>query len=219
MSIERHCDDVDLPAITRRTRTEASMLILLRHGRTKANAGGLLQGRIDPSLDNLGQRQAAAAARWIGPVDRIVSSPLVRAQETAGAFGAPLEIDPRFAELDYGDWEGRPVSDVEPEVWKTWRSDLDFRPPNGETLNELGVRTRLGLDDLIEDAAQRDVVVVSHVSPIKASVAWALGVDDAATWRMYLGQAAICRIDVRGGSGRLVEFNSTAPLRDVEEAD
>lgn len=192
------------------------MLIMLRHGRTQANAKGLLQGRIDPDLDDLGQRQAAAAAAWIGSVDRVIASPLARAQQTAAAFGVAVETDERFIELDYGDWEGVPVRDVPADTWASWRSDLDFRPPGGETLNELGARVRDGLTDLAARAADETVVVVSHVSPIKASVAWALGVDDAATWRTMLGQAAVCRIRIAGPTPTLIEFNSTAHLNDLD---
>ncbi|MBT4677856.1 MAG: hypothetical protein HOB67_08430, partial [Acidimicrobiaceae bacterium] len=52
------------------------MLFVLRHGRTAANAAGLLLGRLDPDLDELGVRQAAAAAAALSTVDRVVSSPL-----------------------------------------------------------------------------------------------------------------------------------------------
>lgn len=188
------------------------MLILLRHGRTEANAGGLLQGRIDPALDELGVRQARAAAAAIGSVDRVIASPLRRAQETAAAFGCDVETDPRFIELDYGAWEAKPVKEVPPEVWAEWRSDLDFRPPGGETLNELGDRVRRGLENLAADAMHQDIVVVSHVSPMKAAVAWALGTDDSTTWRLYLAQAAVCRIATTLDSTRLIEFNVTAHL-------
>ncbi len=188
------------------------MLILLRHGRTKANAGGLLQGRIDPDLDELGIRQAAAAAAAIGAVDRVIASPLVRAQQTAAAFGQPIETDARFIELDYGEWEAKPVKDVPPETWAAWRSNLDFRPPGGETLNELGQRVRDGLADLATEAVHNNIVVVSHVSPIKASVAWALGTNDDTTWRLFLGQASVCRIATTLDSARLIEFNVTSHL-------
>jgi len=188
------------------------MLILLRHGRTKANAGGLLQGRIDPDLDQLGVRQAEAAATAIGQVDRVIASPLARAQQTAAALGQPVETDERFIELDYGDWEAKPVKEVPAETWAAWREDLDFRPPAGETLNELGARVRDGLADLAADAMHNNIVVVSHVSPIKASVAWALGAGDDMTWRLYLGQASICRIATTLDSARLLEFNVTAHL-------
>lgn len=191
------------------------MLILLRHGRTKANAHGLLQGRIDPELDMLGQKQAAAAAAVIGSADRVIASPLVRAQQTAAALGLPVETDERFIELNYGDWEGKPVKDVPADTWATWREDLDFRPPAGETLNELGSRVRDALSEIAVDAVQRDIVVVSHVSPIKASVAWALGATDDLTWRLYLGQASICRIATTLDSARLLEFNVTSHLDDL----
>ncbi|MEM7094329.1 MAG: histidine phosphatase family protein [Actinomycetota bacterium] len=193
------------------------MLILLRHGRTEANARGLLQGRIDPALDDLGRAQAEAAATWLGSVDRVISSPLQRAQQTAAALGVDVEIDERFIELDYGDWEGTPVRSVPAETWAQWRADLDFRPPGGETLNELGARVREALEELVGAAERSDIVVVSHVSPMKAGVAWALGVDDSATWRTVLAQAAICRIAVMAGVPRLVEFNTTAHLRGLDE--
>lgn len=188
------------------------MLILLRHGRTKANASGLLQGRIDPELDELGVQQAAAAAAVIGQVDRVLASPLRRAQQTAAALGQSVETDERFIELNYGDWEGKPVRDVPAATWQEWRNDLDFRPPGGETLNELGSRVRTGLADLAQEAQDQTIVVVSHVSPIKASVAWALGTSDETTWRLYLGQASICRIDVTPTGARLIEFNVTSHL-------
>lgn len=188
------------------------MLIMLRHGRTKANASGLLQGRIDPELDELGVQQAAAAAGLIGNVDRVIASPLVRAQQTASALGLAVETDERFIELNYGEWEGRPVKDVPAETWAEWRADLNFRPPGGETLAELGERVRNGLADLAAQAVNSNIVVVSHVSPIKASVAWALGVGDDVTWRLYLGQASICRIATTLDSARLLEFNVTTHL-------
>jgi alpha-ribazole phosphatase len=188
------------------------MLILLRHGRTKANAGGLLQGRIDPELDELGVLQAQAAAGALGPVDRVIASPLVRAQQTAAALGQPVETDERFIELDYGEWEAKPVKEVPAEIWAEWRSNLDFRPPGGETLNELGARVRAGLADLAADAMHNNIVIVSHVSPIKASVAWALGTTDETTWRLFLGQASICRIATTLDSARLLEFNVTTHL-------
>ncbi|MGH8980294.1 MAG: histidine phosphatase family protein, partial [Acidimicrobiales bacterium] len=56
-------------------------------------------------------------------------------------------------------------------------------------------------------ALDGDVVVVTHTSPIKAAVAWAVGADDAATWRMYLSTGSITRIDWSGGAPMLRCFN------------
>ncbi len=77
------------------------MLIVVRHGRTAANAAGLLLGRQDPPLDLLGIEQAGRLAAEVGHADRVVSSPLRRARETAAAFDATVEIDERWAELDW----------------------------------------------------------------------------------------------------------------------
>ena len=171
------------------------MLIIVRHGRTEANASGLLQGqRINPGLDDLGRRQAAALAAALPGVARVVASPLLRAQETAAAFGLPVEIDERWIELDYGTLDGTPVAEVPPSLWKAWQADIDFCPDAGESLAQLGVRVRAAADDLVEDAARHDIVVVTHVSPIKAALAWALGVGDEVSWRAFVAPASITRV-------------------------
>ncbi|HAT16741.1 MAG TPA: histidine phosphatase family protein, partial [Gemmatimonadetes bacterium] len=77
------------------------MLYLVRHGRTEANASGLFLGRSDLALDGVGERQAAAVGSAIGPVDRVVSSPLRRAVQTAEAFDSPVVVDNRWIELDF----------------------------------------------------------------------------------------------------------------------
>ncbi len=171
------------------------MLIIVRHGRTEANAAGLLQGRrINPGLDDLGQRQAAALAAALPGVARVVASPLVRAQETAAAFGLPVELDERWIELDYGTLDGTPLSEVPPSLWKAWQADIEFCPDGGESLADLGTRVRAAADDLVTEAAQHDVVVVTHVSPIKATLAWALGVGDEVSWRAFVAPASITRV-------------------------
>ena len=68
------------------------MLILVRHGRTAANASGELLGRRDPALDEEGRSQALAIGRALDHVDRVVSSPLRRCRETAEAIGQPVVL-------------------------------------------------------------------------------------------------------------------------------
>ena len=176
------------------------------------NARGLLLGRDDPPLDELGRTQAADIARAIDPVTRVIASPLRRAQETAAAFGMPVETDERWIELDYGEWDGRPLADVPAETWAAWRADPDFRPPGGETLHELGDRVRAACADLAATAHDESIVVVSHVSPIKAAVAWALGCGDELSWRLFVAPGSISKIDVRDGRSVLVSFDETAHL-------
>ena len=194
------------------------MIVVVRHGRTAANAGGLLLGRADPPLDAEGTRQAAALGAACAGLDvaRVVTSPLARCRATAevivGAVGVPAIVDDRWIELDYGELDGVRFAELPAELWSAWRADIDWCPPGGESLAALGRRVRAGADALVDAARDRDVVVVSHVSPIKAAVAWALGVGDEITWRMWVGPASITRIGCTGPAPSLRSFNELAHL-------
>jgi broad specificity phosphatase PhoE len=212
------------------------MLVLARHGRTDANARGVLLGRADPGLDDEGLRQAAGLGICLAELDvaRIVSSPLARCRASAeviaealrqrgdgpgaagGGAGAGLkvdvEVDERWIELDYGVFDGVPLADVPADAWGSWRTDVSWAPDGGEPLAALGERVRAACDDLVAEAAEADVVVVSHVSPIKAAVAWALGVGDEVAWRMWVAPASITRIGITAGYPSLRSFNELAHL-------
>ena len=122
--------------------------------------------------------------------------------------------DERLLELDYGDFDLRPLSEIPGSTWAAWRADPDFRPPNGESLNELFDRVRSVLVDLVPLAVERDVVVVTHVSPIKAAVAWALGVGIEISWRTHVAQASITSIAVSDRGPSLHRFNAIDHLGD-----
>jgi broad specificity phosphatase PhoE len=197
------------------------VIVIVRHGRTEANAGGLLLGRADPPLDGEGERQASALGRALGELDvgRIVTSPLARCRATADALsagsaaGVTAEVDERWVELDYGEFDQLPAGEVPAETWAAWRADVTWRPPGGESLADLGTRVRAACADIAAEAAERDVMVVTHVSPIKAAVAWALGVGDEVAWRMWVAPASITRIGVRpDGTPSLRGFNDLAHL-------
>jgi broad specificity phosphatase PhoE len=119
----------------------------------------------------------------------------------------PFEIDERWQEVSYGEYEGKPLADVTAATWADWRSDPHFTVPGGESLAQVEVRVRAACADLIERARDQTVVVVSHVSPIKAAVAWALGVDILVSWRCQLDQAAVCRIGINERGPSLRTFN------------
>ncbi|MCD9622405.1 histidine phosphatase family protein [Rhabdothermincola salaria] len=190
------------------------MIVVVRHGRTAHNASGRLLGRLDPPLDATGERQAAALAEAVGPVDRVVSSPLLRTRQTAEAFGLPVEVDERWIELDYGSLDGTPLAEVPSELWQRWRRDAEFAPPGGESLAALGVRVRAALDDLAEASGPGTgtTVVVTHVSPVKAAVTWALGTDDLTTWKLWVAPASITRLQVTDRGAVLHTFNEIAHL-------
>lgn len=184
----------------------------MRHGRTAHNATRRLLGRLDVPLDELGRRQAAALGEMpeLHGAVRVVASPLTRARETAAALGPPVVVDERWAEMDYGVYDGQPLAEVPGAIWDRWLSDPGWRPEGGESHLDLQARVDDACADLWAEAEQADVVVVSHVSPIKAAVTWALGVGIEASWRMHLDTASVCRIG-RGRSGpALVSFNETA---------
>jgi broad specificity phosphatase PhoE len=194
------------------------LLTLVRHGQTAANAQNLLQGHVNHPLDEVGIAQVSllgGALQKIAPVSRVISSPLQRAQQTAQAISQGLaqyievETDPRWIELNYGDFDGQPVSSVSPEQWATWRTDEHFRPPQGETLAELSVRVHDAIDALLADSVSSHIVVVSHVSPIKAAVAWALGVGVEVSWRTALDRASMTTVRLDAKHPALKTFNVT----------
>ena len=223
-------------------------LSIVRHGMTAANATGLLQGRTDNPLNSTGEQQAeqiAVALRAAAtPVDRIVSSPLARAINTAAplahANNLAIETDERWIELDYGAWEQKPAREITAQEWERWRSDPGFTTPPGDTPGEslLALQTRVWAScvELAEGgaSASQHVAVFTHVSPIKAAVGWALGIDPqssaAMSWRLHVAQAQISVVNITGsstpgpnptgqkfaipqpGQPRLLAFNSTSHL-------
>lgn len=189
------------------------MIFVVRHGRTEANAAGLLLGRADPPLDATGRAQAEQLAVALGRADAVVSSPLARALETAAAIDGPLRVDERFIELDYGEWDQLPIGDVPAGSWEAWQRDVQFAPPSGESIASVGARVRAALGDLVEEARRSKVVIVTHVSPLKAAVAWALGVPDEVAWRLFVAPASVSRIDVSRSTPALAGFNDVTHLR------
>jgi alpha-ribazole phosphatase len=189
------------------------LLILVRHGQTAANVAGLLLGRADPPLTDLGRRQAKALADALPAPARVIASPLARARETAEAFGRPVHIDERWIEMDYGELDGLAVSAVTVDVWDRWRADTAFVPAGGESLAAVGGRVRAACEELAEEASERDVAVVTHVSPIKAAIAWALAVGDEVAWRMFVEDASVARVATSPPAPILKSFNERYPPR------
>ncbi|HEY8060438.1 MAG TPA: histidine phosphatase family protein [Acidimicrobiales bacterium] len=194
--------------------SEPGEIIVVRHGQTAANAQGLLLGRLDVDLDDVGRAQAMALAAALPDPDMVVTSPLARTRQTAAAFGGDvdLEVDERWIEMDYGDFDGRPVADVPNETWSRWRADVDFAPPGGESLARMTARVHDALDDLVVRVSGRRVVVVTHVSPIKAAVGWALEIGPEVSWRTFVAPASITRVGVGPNGPTLRSFNETMHL-------
>ena len=187
------------------------MLIIVRHGQTTSNAEGRLLGRMDPPLDAVGEAQAVTLASVVH-ANRVIASPLGRARQTAEALGLPVEIDDRWIEIDYGVLDGTLLRDVPASLWAEWQADNHFRPEGGESLVELGERVDAACASLVDEATERDVVVVTHVSPVKAAVGWAFGLGCEVAWRTFVAPASITRIGFSPRGAILRSFNETAHL-------
>ncbi len=139
-------------------------LVLTRHGLTdRSEPEQHLGQHIDISLSSAGRRQAEALARRLAGVrfDRVISSPLFRAQETAeiltrGGHGAGrIETDPRLKEMDYGGWEGLTYDQIAERDGAT-RREWELAPdrlacPGGESGEDVARRVRSFLDDLLAE--------------------------------------------------------------------
>lgn len=94
------------------------VVFLLRHGRTALNAAGVLRGRLDVPLDEVGRAEADRLGALFGMLDlaRLVSSPLRRARQTAApiaaATGAAVTLEPAFGDRDVGAWSGTATAEV-----------------------------------------------------------------------------------------------------------
>lgn len=148
----------------------AARLIIWRHGRTEWNADGRFQGQADIPLDDLGRRQAAAAAVAIAELapDAIVASDLSRAQQTAQALadltGLEVSLDRRLREIDVGSWVGLTTEEVAGGEVTSHDHHLgaDFRrSPTGETAGEVAARVCVALTEIADGAEDGSTVVVA----------------------------------------------------------
>ncbi|MCC5948956.1 MAG: histidine phosphatase family protein [Nitriliruptoraceae bacterium] len=153
-------------------------LVLIRHGQSRWNAEGRIQGQACEGLSTLGRAQArvtAAALASSYPDARLVTSDLQRTRETTAPFelefGREAEVDARLRERAFGAWEGRLRRDVAVEEaarWTRFRAgDEVMDELGGETTDALVGRVTPVLRALLDDAEPDEVVVaVTHGGPI-----------------------------------------------------
>ena len=148
----------------------AHTLTLVRHGQTTSSARHAYSGRSDIPLTDAGREQARAAARQLAAagVDAVISSPLIRARDTAQAIadatGAPLSVDERLTEVDYGPFEGLDRAGAREQIgdpFEAWRADPFGAPVQGmEPLAVALDRARAATADAL--AAHAHPVIVGH---------------------------------------------------------
>ncbi|MFV0254107.1 MAG: MSMEG_4193 family putative phosphomutase [Beutenbergiaceae bacterium] len=193
-------------------------VILVRHGRTTANASGVLAGRsAGVGLDSVGRQQAARVGARLATLNlaRIVTSPLRRCRQTARAIEAQQSLDSpagkprtdaRLSECDYGRWQGRPLAELaKEELWAVvQRTPSAVTFPGGESMPAMQARAVAAIrahDAQVEAAVGKHAVwaAVSHGDIIKSVLADALG--------MHLD--LFQRIDVHPASVSVIRFHPT----------
>ncbi|GGN08611.1 putative phosphomutase (TIGR03848 family) [Actinoplanes campanulatus] len=198
-------------------------VLLLRHGRTTANASGELAGRRPVELDDTGRAQASrVAARLDGlPLAAVVSSPLIRCRQTVGLAvpGAEPVLDEGLTECGYGDWEGRPLKELAQEpLWQVVQhhpSAVVF--PNGESMAAMSARAVEAIRSwdakiTAEHGADAVWLACGHGDVIKAIVADALGLHLDQFQRIVADPASITAIRYTAGRPFVVRLNETGEL-------
>ena len=170
-------------------------LILLRHTRP-AGAEGRCYGRTDLAPGPDLPAEARAILRRLGPVDRIVSSPLLRCRRLAATLGtalrAPVRLDPDWRELDFGAWEGVPWDAVPRTELDAWAADLlRARPHSGESVAMLLARTRRAMRRAT--TPRQRTLAVTHAGPIRAALFAVTGRAEA--WSHPIAFGEIVRLD------------------------
>ena len=182
-----------------------STVILARHGRTVANATGVLAGRTPGiRLDEVGVRQAEAAGRRLDGLQlaAAVTSPLERCKETAAILlrgtSVRARVERGLTECDYGEWTGRPMKElVKEDLWKVVQAHpAGVRFPGGEAMAEMSARAVGAIrawDARVSDTSGDDAVwlAVAHGDVIKSVLADALGVHLDAFQRIVVDPASL----------------------------
>lgn len=201
--------------------------VLLRHGETALTPEKRFSGSggTDPDLSATGREQAAHAAEAFaarGTVQEIVSSPLRRCRETAGAVAARLGLEVRIEdglrETDFGAWEGLTFGEVKERYGAdldAWLASAKAAPTGGgESFAEVARRVAAARDRLVTRYAGRTVLVVTHVTPIKTLVRLALGAPPESLFRMELSAASVSTVAYYADGNASVQLlNDTSHLR------
>lgn len=195
-------------------------VVLIRHARSEANTQGVLAGRSESPLDPTGEKQAAALGDRLRdvPLDRVISSPQLRARQTAEmAVGgrAEITVDEHFAECDYGDWSGAALSELatEPswEIVQWLPSAAEF--PAGETMAQMAHRATHGVRRLVKHHPDDIVWIVTHADVIKAVIADALGVHLDHFQRIVIDTASVSVIHYTPRRPFVERVNDTGEIR------
>jgi len=201
-------------------------VLLVRHGRTAANADGGLAGRSPVPLDEVGRAQAVALGARLRPLPlaAVVSSPLPRCRETLALAlpGAEVTVEEGLTECGYGDWQGRPLKQLtEDPLWPVVQqhpSAVRFPGAEGESMAGMAARAVASVrawDDRVTQAHGADALwlACSHGDVIKAVVADALGLHLDLFQRIVVEPASVTVIRYTPTRPFLLRLGDTGDLR------
>jgi probable phosphoglycerate mutase len=205
---------------------EVTRIIAVRHGETAWNVDTRIQGQLDIPLNDTGRWQAQRLARALAarePIDRVYTSDLLRAWETAQAVGdatgAPVVTDEGLRERGFGVFQGKTFAEIEaalPEESLRWRKrDPYWAPDGGESLTTMRRRVVETLHALASRHAGEQIVLVAHggVLDLLYRAATGLALQAPRTW--LVGNAAINRLLWTPGGLTLVGWSDTSHLDDT----
>jgi probable phosphoglycerate mutase len=205
-------------AIHKRRRPTATLILLVRHGRTPTT-GSVLPGRAPGlHLAEDGRKEAEATAERIAKlkaVAAVYSSPLERARETAEPIarlrGLEIRIEPGLIECEIGEWTGLELAKAAklPEWTVVQRHPSGFRFPGGESFMEIQTRMADTLHALVARHPGETIVAVSHADPIKTAVAHALGTPLDLFQRIAISTASVSAIAYGRTGPTVLTVNST----------
>jgi broad specificity phosphatase PhoE len=200
-------------------------IFIVRHGETLANREYRFIGSRDDPLSEHGQMQAAQVAEALAafPIAAVYSSPMQRTYSTAVPIAERHNLSVQkidaLRECGFGVWEGMSRAEIlarSPEDARhfyEWERDSTLAPPGGESMIALQQRVCSGVEQLALAHPDQNIVLVSHVGPIKALMCAALGVPISTSPRIFLDPATITVVDWRDMAHTTVRlFNSHAHL-------
>jgi alpha-ribazole phosphatase len=200
----------------------ALRLFLVRHAETAWNRERRYQGRVDTALSDRGYAQAQAVGRALGAValQAVYSSPLERARATAEAIaaphGLPVRLDPAFAEMAFGEWEGLTVSEVaarDPEPYRVWIETPErFATPGGESVAAVKARVLTGLERLRAGHDEQTVCLVAHGISSRILILEALGLGLDRLWSLHVASTGVSELEFRPDWTALHRMNTLLHL-------
>lgn len=202
-------------------------IFLIRHGETRLNTLRKFQGSLDEPLNDTGKMQAKLVAKRLAKekIDAVYSSAMIRAchtaEEIAKEHGLVVIKRPELNEVNYGEWEGKSYDELEKqypkEVAERKRdiiSRYKFKPPKGESYEELEQRIIPFYKEILERQQGKTIVVVCHGAVKKTLMRLLLGLEVHQVPMILLHNTSLSIIEKREKGMELVLFNSDEHLKD-----